>query len=60
MPKNLDEKDYVDWLLEFGRLVYAKLRDDGSFVLDLGGAYQKGKPSRSLYNFRVLLRFCDD
>jgi DNA methylase len=28
-------------------------------VLDLGGAYQKGTPSRSLYNFRVLIAFCD-
>ena len=57
---NVDQIDYVDWLLEFGRLVFRKLREDGSFVLDLGGAYQKGVPIRSLYQFRVLLRFCDD
>lgn len=57
---NLDQMDYVDWLLEFGRLVHRKLREDGSFVLDLGGAYQKGVPVRSLYQFRVLLRFCDE
>ena len=25
-----------------------------------GGAYQKGVPSRSLYNFRVPIKFCDD
>ena len=40
--------------------MHRKLRDDGSFVLDLGGAYQKGVPARSLYNFRVPIRFCDD
>jgi len=57
---NLDESEYVDWLLEFGRLVYQKLREDGSFVLDLGGAYRKGVPVRSLYQFRTLLRFCDE
>jgi site-specific DNA-methyltransferase (cytosine-N4-specific) len=57
---NLDESEYVDWLLEFGRLVYKKLREDGSFVLDLGGAYRKGVPVRSLYQFRILLRFCDE
>lgn len=57
---NLDQTDYVDWLLGFGRLVYQKLCTDGSFVLDLGGAYQKGVPVRSLYQFRVLLRFCDE
>lgn len=57
---NCDEKDYVDWLMQFARLVKPKLRDDGSFVIDLGGAYQKGVPSRSLYPFRVLTRFCDE
>ena len=57
---NHDQAEYVDWLMEFGRLVHRKLRQDGSFVLDLGGAYQKGVPVRSLYQFRVLLRFCDE
>jgi DNA modification methylase len=57
---NLEQHEYIDWLAQFARLVYAKLKDDGSFVLDLGGAYQRGVPVRSLYNFRVLLRFCDD
>jgi site-specific DNA-methyltransferase (cytosine-N4-specific) len=57
---NRDQSEYVDWLLGFGKLVYQKLREDGSFVLDLGGAYRKGVPVRSLYQFRVLLRFCDE
>lgn len=57
---NCDEREYVDWLMEFARLLKPKLREDGSFVLDLGGAYQKGVPSRSLYPFRVLTRFCDE
>lgn len=57
---NKDQHEYIDWLVEFASLVHSKLRDDGSFVLDLGGAYQKGAPARSLYNFRVLLRFCDE
>jgi len=57
---NLEQHEYIDWLAQFARLVYTKLKDDGSFVLDLGGAYQRGAPVRSLYNFRVLLRFCDD
>jgi site-specific DNA-methyltransferase (cytosine-N4-specific) len=57
---NLDEHNYVDWLAEFASLVRQKLTPDGSFVLDLGGAYQKGVPTRSLYNFRIPIRFCDD
>ncbi len=36
------------------------LRPSGSFVLDLGGAYSKGRPVRSLYNYRTLIRLCDE
>jgi site-specific DNA-methyltransferase (cytosine-N4-specific) len=57
---NKEQSEYIDWLTEFAKLVYQKLRADGSFVVDLGGAYQKGVPVRSLYNFRVLIRFCDE
>lgn len=57
---NREQSEYIDWLSDFGRLIFRKLRDDGSFVLDLGGAYRKGVPARSLYNFRVLIRFCDE
>lgn len=57
---NEDQETYVDWLLQFGRIVQRKLKPEGSFVLDLGGAYQRGAPARSLYNFRVLLRLCDE
>jgi DNA modification methylase len=57
---NQDQDDYVDWLLQFGVEVKRVLKETGSFVIDLGGAYRKGRPVRSLYNYRVLLRLCDD
>ena len=57
---NEDQSDYVDWLCSFGALVKRVLKDTGSFVIDLGGAYQKGVPVRSLYNYRVLIRLCDE
>jgi site-specific DNA-methyltransferase (cytosine-N4-specific) len=57
---NVDQDEYVDWFLDFARIVHKKLRPDGSFVIDLGGAYVKGLPVRSLYNFRLLLRLCDE
>jgi site-specific DNA-methyltransferase (cytosine-N4-specific) len=56
---NEEQEPYVAWLGEFGEAAFRVLKDTGSFVLDLGGAYQRGKPVRSLYNFRVLLDFCD-
>ncbi len=57
---NHGQDDYVDWLLGFTLEVKRVLKDTGSFVLDLGGAYRKGRPVRSLYNYRVLIRLCDE
>ena len=57
---NKDQAEYVDWLCQFGGEVRRVLKETGSFVLDLGGAYQRGVPVRSLYNYRVLLRLCDE
>lgn len=56
---NKDQAEYIAWLVEFGREVFRVLKPTGSLVLDLGGAYQRGRPVRSLYQFRVLLAFCD-
>lgn len=57
---NEDQSEYVDWLCRFGSKVHRVLKDTGSFVLDLGGAYRRGRPVRSLYNYRVLIRLCDE
>lgn len=57
---NVEEAEYVNWIKPFGKEVFRVLKDSGSFVLDLGGAYRLGMPSRSLYNFRVLISFCDE
>lgn len=57
---NEDQSQYVNWLAEFGKAAFPALKETGSLVLDLGGAYQKGRPVRSLYNYRVLIKFCDE
>jgi len=57
---NEPQDEYVDWLTRFATKVMRVLKENGSFVLDLGGAYEKGKPIRSLYNYRILIRFCDE
>ena len=57
---NKEQHEYADWFADFARIVLKKLRPDGSFVIDLGGAYLKGVPARSLYNFRTLIKLCDD
>jgi len=57
---NKEKGEYIEWLSEYAAVVRDKLADDGSFVLDLGGSYRKGVPVRSLYNFRVPIKFCDE
>lgn len=57
---NKAQNVYLDWLKSFAIIVFRKLKPDGSFVLDIGGAYQKGIPVRSLYNFKVPIVFCED
>lgn len=57
---NESQDKYVDWLCEFGKLVYRKLKADGSFVIDIGGAYEKGQPTYSLYQFKALIKLCDE
>lgn len=57
---NVEETEYVSWMKPFGKEVLRVLKGTGSFVLDLGGAYRCGVPSRSLYNFRVMLVLCDE
>ncbi len=56
---NEPRAQYVQWLLGFGEAALRTLKTTGSFVLDLGGSYERGRPVRSLYNYRVLMEFCD-
>lgn len=56
---NIGQQEYVAWFSTFATLVFRKLKQTGSFVIDLGGAYERGTPTRSLYNFRLLIHLCD-
>jgi len=57
---NVDQSAYIDWLFAFCKKVYRVLAPHGSFVIDLGGAYQTKRPVRSLYNYRILIKLCDE
>ncbi|MCI0700587.1 MAG: site-specific DNA-methyltransferase [Planctomycetia bacterium] len=56
---NAEQSSYVDWLCEFAPHVQRVLKPTGSYVIDLGGAYERGRPVRALYQFRTLLRHVD-
>jgi len=57
---NEKQDKYVDWLLAYADEVKRVLKPTGSFVLDLGCVYEKGRPVRNLYNYRVLIKMCDE
>lgn len=57
---NVDQADYTAWLLPFAREIRRIIKPSGSFVLNLGGAWQPGAPIRSLYHYRTLLALVDD
>ncbi|WP_420466940.1 DNA-methyltransferase [Panacagrimonas sp.] len=57
---NADKDAYVEWFLPFAEQVKRVLADDGSFVLNIGGSYNKGSPTRSLYHFKLLIALVED
>jgi DNA modification methylase len=56
---NADQAKYVEWFLPFAEQIKRVLKEDGSFVLNVGGAWTPGAPLRSLYHYRLLLALCD-
>ena len=57
---NEDQAEYVDWLAEFAQMAHPKLKETGSLVVDLGGAYRRGVPVRSLHQFRFVVKAVDE
>lgn len=57
---NKSAGEYVEWFWNFAPDFKRVLTLDGSFILDLGGAYLPGAPVRSIYQFELLVRLCKD
>jgi DNA modification methylase len=57
---NKEKHEYVDWMLPFAREIRRVLKDDGSFVLNIGGSYNKGMPTKSIYHFKLLVALVED
>jgi site-specific DNA-methyltransferase (cytosine-N4-specific) len=53
---NVDASEYVEWIWPFAAEIHRVLDDGGSFVLDLGGAWNRGSGTRSLYQYELILR----
>jgi site-specific DNA-methyltransferase (cytosine-N4-specific) len=57
---NASKGQYLEWFLPFAREILRVLADDGSFVLNIGGSYNKGVPTRSIYHFKLLIALVED
>ncbi len=52
---NADSEDYVDWFRPFAHDFKRILKDTGSLVIDIGGAWNPGLPTKSLYQYELLI-----
>lgn len=56
---NVDADQYLQWFQPFAGAFRRVLRETGSLVIDIGGAWQAGQPTRSLYHFKLLVMLCE-
>lgn len=57
---NEDADLYVEWFRPFAEGMRRVLKEKGSLVIDIGGAWNRGTPTRSLYHFELLVTLCKD
>ena len=56
---NENQDDYVKWFRPFAKELHRVLKTKGSLVINIGGAWQKGRPTRALYPYRLMLDLCE-
>jgi site-specific DNA-methyltransferase (cytosine-N4-specific) len=56
---NRDAHEYVAWFEPFAIEVFRLLKPSGSFVVDIGGTWNPGLPTRSLYQYELLIRLAE-
>jgi site-specific DNA-methyltransferase (cytosine-N4-specific) len=57
---NVDSDKYVQWFKSFGEQFKRILKPNGSLVIDIGGAWISGQPTRSLYHYELLISLCKE
>src|SRR3972149_6090364 len=57
---NVNKVEYVSWMLPFVKEIYRILKDDGSFVLNIGSSYNKGIPTKSIYQYKLLISIVEE
>jgi site-specific DNA-methyltransferase (cytosine-N4-specific) len=57
---NVSKERYVEWFLPFAKEILRILTDDGSFVLNIGGSWNPGVPTRSIYHYKLLIALVEE
>ncbi|MBW3582485.1 MAG: site-specific DNA-methyltransferase [Euryarchaeota archaeon] len=57
---NPPAEEYLDWFRPFAKEFRRVLDDQGSLVIDIGGSWIPGQPTRSLYHFKLLIMLCEE
>lgn len=57
---NESQSDYVNWFMQFAKEIKRILTEDGSFVLNIGGTWQPGQPTRSIYHFKLVVALVEE
>lgn len=57
---NPPEDEYAKWFLRFASDFKRILKEDGSLVIEIGGAWMPGSPTRSIYQFELLVALVRD
>lgn len=57
---NVSQANYADWFAPFAERIRRVLTPTGSFVFELGGSWDAGQPTRSLYQYELILRLAQD
>jgi len=57
---NEDAEEYCNWFRPFAEGFKRVLKENGSLVIDIGGAWKPGTPTRSLYHFELLIMLCKE
>jgi site-specific DNA-methyltransferase (cytosine-N4-specific) len=55
---NADAHEYLEWFRPFATAFHKALKPQGSLVIDIGGAWIPGQPTRSLYHYELLIMLC--
>lgn len=57
---NVDANEYVKWFKSFAEQFIRVIKPTGSLVIDIGGAWNAGTPTKHLYLFKLLIMLVEE